>query len=76
MATAYVLINSEMGLMNKVNETLKVIPEVKASYLVYGVHDIVAKIESDTTETLKEAVFTKIRQIDGVKTTLTMIVID
>jgi DNA-binding Lrp family transcriptional regulator len=69
-----VLINTELGLENEVHEELKAIPEVKESYIVYGVYDIVTKIEAETTDRLKEVVFTKIRKIDSVETTSTMIV--
>ena len=76
MAIAYVLINTELGLENEVHEELKAIPEVKESYIVYGVYDIVIKIEAETTDRLKKVVFTKIRKIASVETTSTMIVMN
>ncbi|MEM4799321.1 MAG: Lrp/AsnC ligand binding domain-containing protein [Sulfolobales archaeon] len=49
---------------------------MKELYLVYGVYDIVARIEADSIEKLKEVVADKIRKIPKVKSTLTMIVIE
>jgi len=36
MATAFVLINAEMGEEKKLHMQLKEIPEVKETYMVYG----------------------------------------
>jgi DNA-binding Lrp family transcriptional regulator len=49
---------------------------VKESYLVYGVYDIVAKVEADSMDKLKEIVTWKIRRLDKVRSTLTMIVVE
>ena len=43
-------------------------------YSVYGEYDIVSKIEADTMDKMKEVVHGKIRSLDEVKSTLTMIV--
>ena len=44
--------------------------------MTYGVYDIIAKVEAENQQVLKDAVFTKIRKMDEVRTTLTMIVIE
>jgi DNA-binding Lrp family transcriptional regulator len=74
MPLAFVLVNVEAGADKEVLENVRKIPEVKASYLVYGVYDIVAMVESDTLENLREMVTKKIRQLDKVRSTMTMIV--
>lgn len=74
MATAFVLINTEMGFESEVLDELKKIDEVKASYMVYGVYDVVATVSADTLEKLKEIVTWKVRRLDKVRSTLTMIV--
>ena len=76
MATAFVLINTEMGSESEVLEELKKIDAVKESYMTYGVYDVVAKVSADTMEKLKEIVTWKVRKLDKVRTTLTMIVIE
>ena len=73
-ARAYVLINVEIGSEEKMMDELKVIPEVKEAHQLYGVYDIIARVESDTMLNLKNAISSKIRQIEKVRSTLTMIV--
>lgn len=71
---AFVLINTEIGSENEVLKTLKKVSGVKEAYSVYGVYDIVAKIEAETMDKLKEMVTWHIRRLDKVRSTLTMIV--
>ena len=73
-ATAYVLVNADVGKEKDVLKELKNVPSVKEAYFVYGVYDIVAKIETNDVRELKEVVLTKIRRLHYVRTTLTMIV--
>ena len=75
MATAFVLINVEIGSEDEVLRGLKPISEVKEAHLVYGVYDIIVRIETETMQELKDAVSWKIRRVDKVRSTLTMIVI-
>jgi len=76
MPLAFVFVNVEAGREKEVLENIKKIPEVKASYLVYGVFDIIVMLESDTFEKLREMVIKKIRQLDKVSSTMTMIVME
>lgn len=76
MPLAFVFVNVEAGREKEVLENIKKISEVKASYLVFGVFDIVAMVESDTFEKLREMVTKKIRQLDKVRSTMTMIVME
>ncbi|MCW4036476.1 MAG: Lrp/AsnC ligand binding domain-containing protein [Candidatus Bathyarchaeota archaeon] len=75
MATAFVLINAEIGSEGDVLKDLNAIPEVKEAYMVYGVYDIIARIETDTMQALKDTISWKIRRLDKVRSTLTMIVV-
>jgi DNA-binding Lrp family transcriptional regulator len=75
LATAFVLINVEIGSEDEVLRSLKPISEVKEAHLVYGVYDIIARIETETMQELKDAVSWKIRRVDKVRSTLTMIVV-
>ncbi|MGD0550552.1 MAG: Lrp/AsnC ligand binding domain-containing protein [Candidatus Bathyarchaeia archaeon] len=76
MPSAFVLINAEIGSEDDVLKQLKSLPNVKESYVVYGVYDIVAKVSADTMDKLKEIVTWKIRRLDKVRSTLTMIVVE
>ncbi|MEM2843650.1 MAG: Lrp/AsnC ligand binding domain-containing protein [Candidatus Bathyarchaeia archaeon] len=76
MAIAFVLINAEIGSESELVEELKKMPYVKEAYLVYGVYDIIARIEAETMDKLKEVVTWKIRKLNKVRSTLTMIVME
>ncbi len=76
MPTAIVLINAESGGENDIFEKLKTIPQVSEVYIVYGVYDLVAKVEADSMDSLKEVISSTIRRIPKVKSTLTMIVME
>jgi DNA-binding Lrp family transcriptional regulator len=76
MALAYILINSELGKEEELIKKLRALYEVREAYAIYGVYDIIVKVEAENQQVLKDAVFTKIRKMDEVRTTLTMIVIE
>ena len=73
MPRAYVLINAEAGAESEVLEALKAIQEVKEAHMVYGVYDIIARLETKTMEELKNVVSWKIRRLDKVRSTITTI---
>lgn len=74
MAMAFVLINVESGADAEVLQALKKISNVKEAYQVYGVYDIVTKVEAESMDKLKDIVTNRIRRLDKVKSTLTTIV--
>ncbi len=81
MPTAYVLLNSDLGsdesIVNEVKEILAT--ESKVNYDVqgvYGVYDIIVKISTDNAEELRSIITNKIRKINKVQSTLTMMVIE
>ena len=76
MPKAFVLINAELGSEDSLIKELKNIEDVTEVFVVYGVYDIVAKIESDTMEKVKETITWKIRRLEQVRSTLTMIVVE
>ncbi|HKZ43329.1 MAG TPA: Lrp/AsnC ligand binding domain-containing protein [Candidatus Hodarchaeales archaeon] len=76
MPGAYVLINAEVGAEEAVLEQIKRIPSVKEAYIVYGVYDLVVRLESNDMTALKDEITEKIRKIDLVRSTLTMILIE
>ena len=75
MSIAFILINAELGKEDMVLALVRALPEVKEAYMVYGVYDIIIKVEAETTQVIKDAVFSKIRRIDNVRSTVTMIVL-
>jgi len=73
MPRAFVLINVESGTEEEVVKELRAIESVEESYLSYGVYDIIAKIKAENMDKLKDLVTRKIRNLSGVRSTLTLI---
>lgn len=79
--TAYVLLNSDLGSDESIiSEAKKILASEKNIQFeiqgVYGVYDIVLKITTDTTDHLRSIITNKIRKINKVQSTLTMMVIE
>lgn len=74
MAMAYVFINTTPGAETEVLKKLRELPEIKESYFVYGVYDVIAKIEADSLDHMKEVIIWKIRRLDKVRSTTTSVV--
>ncbi len=64
-----------MGAEEQILEQLKGIENVKEVHEVYGVYDMIAKVEADSFEKVK-VVTGKIRRLDRVRSTLTMVAIE
>jgi DNA-binding Lrp family transcriptional regulator len=81
MPTAFILLNSDLGsdqeIITKIKEILNVEKGLKFEVQgVYGIYDIVVKIESENADHLRSIITNKIRKIDKVQSTLTMMVIE
>jgi len=76
MPEAFVLVNTEIGSEADVLKDLKKVEGVEEAFAVYGVYDIVARVKEDTMDKVKETVTWKIRRLDKVRSTLTMIVVE
>ncbi len=81
MPTAYVLLNSDLGsdetIIKKAKEILESEENVKYEVQgVYGVYDIILKVTSENSDKLRAVITNKIRKIDKVQSTLTMMVIE
>jgi DNA-binding Lrp family transcriptional regulator len=76
MPTAFVLINTEIGSEADVLKDLKKVEGVEEAFAVYGVYDIIARVKADTMDKLKETVTWRVRRLDKVRSTLTMIVVE
>lgn len=73
MPKAYVLINVEAGSEEEVLNQLTKIEGIEESYLSYGVYDLITKVQADTMEKLKDVVAHKIRALNQIRSTLTLI---
>ena len=74
MPTAFVMINTELGSEKEVLDEIRKIDEIKESSIVYGIHDIAAKIRADSMDKLNEIV-TLVRSLDKIRATVTLILI-
>ena len=70
------LVNADLGAEEDLLKKLREIANVREVYVVYGVYDIVARVEADTMEKVKETITWHIRRLDKVRSTLTMIVVE
>ena len=76
MATAYVLINCELGSEEAIISQLKTLEGIIEVHGKFGDYDILAKIESSTVEALRETITWKIRKIEKIRSTLTLMGIE
>ena len=81
MPLAYILINSDLGtdvsIIEYLNKTLAEEKDIQFEVDgVYGVYDIIVKLTSENGETLRGIITNRVRTIDHVQSTLTMMVID
>jgi len=75
-AGAIVLIQTDIGAESRVMEELMKIPEIKEAYIVYGIYDIIVKIEADSLEKIREVITNKIRKLPDIRTTSTMVIVE
>jgi len=76
MSVAFVLINTDLGEGTDVSKALKEIPEVKEVYGVCGVYDFVVRLEASSMQEIKDVITSKIRRLNHVRSTLTMVVLE
>jgi len=72
MPKAYVLMNCDLGYEKQVISSLKSIDDVKEAHGTLGLYDIVAQIESETEEKIRETVTVAIRNIPKIHSTVTL----
>jgi DNA-binding Lrp family transcriptional regulator len=75
MGYAYVLINCDLGYEEDVISQLKTIDGVKEVHGTFGAYDILAKVESDDVDKLRDTITSKIRKLDRIRSTLTLMAI-
>ena len=75
MEYAYLLINCQLGSEEKIIKKIKQIENVTEVQGVFGVYDIIVKLEAPNNDLLRDVITTKIRRIDKITSTLTMTII-
>ena len=75
-AKAFLLISAELGRERDVVNELRSIQNVREVHVTYGVYDVIAKVEADSPEKIKDTITNQIRVLDHIKSTLTMVVVE
>jgi DNA-binding Lrp family transcriptional regulator len=70
---AYVLLNTVLGKESAVVEAIRDVEEVKKTYTLYGIYDVIVEVEAESMDRVKEIVFNNIRRLDNVKSTITLL---
>lgn len=76
MVVAFVLMNADPESLEDVLKALKAVDGVREAYCVYGVYDILAKVEVEDMERLRDIVTWKIGKLWNVRSTRTMLVME
>jgi len=76
MPKAYVLINCNIGAEESVMSQLKEIDLVKEVHGTFGFYDVMGVVEADTVESIRETINRKIRKIEKIRSTLTLMGIE
>jgi DNA-binding Lrp family transcriptional regulator len=74
MPTAFVMISTELGSEEQVVKDLNNLPHIKETYVVYGIYDLITKVEFADNQELSEIIIRQIRGIHGIKNTITLMV--
>ena len=75
MRRAFVLINTNPGTDTVLRSELKKVEGIVDVYQVYGAFDIVAVIEAESDEQIKDIVFSRIRTLKYLRSTITLNVV-
>jgi DNA-binding Lrp family transcriptional regulator len=73
---AFVLINTDLGFMEAVRQTLLSIEGVTEVHLLYGEYDLLAIVRVETMKRLKEVIGWQIRKVQNIRASQTLIVME
>ena len=76
MSMAFILITADLAHEKDVVQELRRIEGVSEAHLAYGAYDIMVKVQAATQAKVKDIVFSRIRTLDDVRSTLTLVVVE
>jgi DNA-binding Lrp family transcriptional regulator len=76
MAKAYVLITTENGKEKEVLEKIEELSNLTEAHLVYGPYDLIAMLETNSMEKLKNTISWEIRQLPQIRSTISLLIAD
>jgi DNA-binding Lrp family transcriptional regulator len=75
MPTAYVLLNTKIGLENEALKEIRAVEGVQEAFGLMGIYDIIARIKAETMEKLTQIINEKL-QLKRVHSKLTVIIME
>ena len=76
MTEAFVLINCDLGAEDEIIRNLKGLDNVIEVAGIFGAYDIIAKVEAENNEVLRETITLKIRKMSKIRSTLTLMKVE
>tara|TARA_B100001250_G_scaffold410810_1_gene438009 strand:+ start:4751 stop:4984 length:234 start_codon:yes stop_codon:yes gene_type:complete len=73
MAIGFVLITTEPGQEKNVREELETIEFVTSGWMLFGEYDLIARVQADNEYDLTRCIVEKIRPMEGIVETKTLI---
>ncbi len=70
------LISCKIGQEQSVYSKLSNVPEIKNCLITYGSYDIVAEFETNSSHEMNKVILSKIRQLENIRSTITLRVTD
>ena len=70
---AFVLLNTELGQEASITEALEGVKEIIGIHSLYGIYDLIIEMEAESMDRVKEIVFNKVRRLEHVKSTITLL---
>jgi DNA-binding Lrp family transcriptional regulator len=75
MISAVILVTTDSGAQDKVLENIKLVEGVEEAHALYGVYDLLIKINGNSVDKLKEITKLRIKPIAGVNSYLTLMLV-
>jgi len=75
MRKAFVMINTDLGTETVLQSELKKVEGIVGVYQVFGIYDMVVVVEAESEEELKDIIFSRIRTLKYLRSTLTLNVV-
>jgi len=76
MASAFVLLKVENREVEEVHVEVEALPEVEEAYVIKGVYEVFTIVHTDTMPAIEALVQEQIEHIEGVSSTLTLIILE
>ncbi|MDH3765014.1 MAG: Lrp/AsnC ligand binding domain-containing protein [Nitrosopumilus sp.] len=76
MKKVFVLINCDLGREEGILTALRTMNQIKEVHGTWGAYDIIAEVNSEDAESLRETISWKIRKLPSIRATLCLMAIE